>query len=174
MAGLLSPTVYRPSTRGRVLRLLGSLAFMLVCGGLLALHLSVEKDMMVVLALLVFGLNAALTLYWLVRSSELVLDAEGLSYSAFWRISWSEIDRVQLQEKRAYGTSVRFIEVILRDESQYSRRAPGVARVLGVVNRAYGYSPICIPTDVLPVAPATVIEAMRRYHPELRVEGSPD
>jgi hypothetical protein len=174
VVALLSPTVYRPATRGRVLRLFGSLAFMFVCGGLLAARPSVEADVMLVLGLLAFGLNAALTLYWLMHSSELVLDAQGLSYSAFWRISWSEIDRVQLQEKRAYGTSVRFIEVILRDESQYSRRAPGIARVLGVANRALGYSPICIPTDVLPVSPATVIEAMRRYHPELRVEGSPD
>ena len=145
---------------------------MLACGGLLALHLSVATDVMLVLGVLAFGLNAALTLYWLVRSSELVLDAEGVSYSAFWHISWPEIDRVQFQEKRAYGTSVRFIEIILRDESQYSRRAPGMARVLGVVNRAFGYSPICIPTDVLPVSPATVIEAMRRYHPELRVSRS--
>jgi hypothetical protein len=171
---LLTPTVYRPSVRGRVLRLLGSLAFMLACGGLLALHPSVAADVAAVLGLLVFGFNAALELYWLARSSELVLDAEGLSYSAFWRVSWAEIDRVQFQEKRAHGTSVRFIEVILCDESRYSRRAPGIARVLGVVNRAFGYSPICIPTDVLPVSPATVIEAMRRYHPELRVEGSPD
>ena len=171
---MLSPTVYRPSVRGRVLRLLGSLAFMLACGGLLALHPSVAADIAAVLGLLVFGLNAALELYWLARSSELVLDAEGLSYSAFWRVSWPEINRVQLQKKRARYTTVRFIEVILRDESQYSRRAPGIARVLGVVNRAYGYSPICIPTDVLPVSAATVIEAMRRYYPELRVEGSPD
>jgi hypothetical protein len=174
MVVLLSPTVYRPSTRGRVWRLLGCMAFMLVCGGLLASHLSVVADVMMVLGLLVFGLNAALGLYLLVRSSALILDAEGMSYDVFGRVSWSEIDRVRLQKKRVNFASVRFIEVILRDESRHSRRAAGVGRVLGVGNRALGYSPICIPSDVLPALPATFIQAMRRYYPELRVEGPAD
>jgi hypothetical protein len=55
---------------------------MLACGGLLALDWSVKADVLALFCLLVFGLNAALTLYLLARSSELVLDVECMSYTA--------------------------------------------------------------------------------------------
>jgi hypothetical protein len=140
-------------------------------GGLLALHPSVSADVMGTLGLLAFGLNAWLTGFSLVRSSALVLTDEGLSHGVFGHISWPEIDHARLRETRIRGTSVQFIELVLRDQSQYSRRVPGTARVLGVVNRAFGYRPVCIPVNELPVSPGTVIEAMLRYSPGLDVEG---
>ena len=148
------------------------MAFMIVSAGVVFLNPSVRADVMGTLGVVVFGFNTWLVGASLRRSSALVLSDEGISYGLFGHISWAEIDHARLRELGVRSTTIPYIELVLHDPSRYARRAPGTARAVGVVNRVFGYSPVCIPLGAVPVSAQTVMEAMRRYAPGLEVKRS--
>lgn len=162
-------TSYPSSVRRTALMLLGSVAFVAAGVWMLIVHSSIKMDVGGAVAVPFFGLGVIAFANRLVRRTpELVISSAGIVHFRFGSIPWSEVDHVTVRHVNTRASTQRFIELVLRDPAGYLAQAPRSARMQAAANRPFGYGPVQISTNTLPVTLEEVLAAMHRHNPQLQ------
>ncbi len=136
---------------------------------MLILHTSIRTDVAGAVAVPFFGAAAVTMVARLVRHApELVINGEGIVHVRYGSIPWSQVDYVTVRHVKTRGSTQPFIELVLHDPSGYLAQAPRAARIQAAANRPFGYGPVQISRNTLPVPLEEVLATMHRHNPQLQ------